>query len=64
MDQCIVDVTDLQTVSVGDQATLIGKQEIQEITLEQFAKDAKSIPWEVLCSITQRVDRIYKTARQ
>jgi alanine racemase len=64
MDQTIIDLTDNPEASIGDIASFIGKQKDQEITIQEFAKNADSIPWEVLCSITKRVQRVYKTNRQ
>lgn len=62
MDQTMVDVTDLENVpTAGDEVCLIGSQETGEIKIEQFARWADTISWEVLCSITKRVPRIYKT---
>jgi len=61
MDQTIVDVTDVPGVAAGDQATLVGRQESEEITLPEFAESAASIPYEILCSVTKRVPRVYRT---
>lgn len=63
MDQTIVDVTDLETPPLsGDEACLIGEQLGGQIKVEQFARWAGTISWEILCSITKRVPRVYKTA--
>lgn len=63
MDQTIVDVTDLaQTPHSGDEACFIGTQGDSAITLEQFSEWAETIPWEILCSITKRVPRLYHTS--
>lgn len=65
MDQTIVDVTDLdRPARSGDPVTLIGEQEGDCITLEEFAEWAQTIAWEALCSVTKRVPRIYRTAIQ
>ena len=65
MDQTIVDVTEIdQTVASGDLVTIIGRQGDAGIRLEEFSEWADSIPWEVLCAVTKRVPRIYKTAIQ
>ena len=61
MDQTVVDVTDVPGVESGDQATLVGRQENEEITLPEFSTKADSIPYEVLCSVTKRVPRVYRT---
>ncbi|MCH6257284.1 alanine racemase [Puniceicoccaceae bacterium K14] len=63
MDQTIVDVTDLKNpAKIGDEACFIGKQGDKAIRLEEFSEAANTIPWEILCSITKRVPRIYKTS--
>jgi len=63
MDQTIVDVTDIPGVETGDVATLIGTQGEKIIGIAEFASWAQSIPWEIFCSITKRVPRIYHTDR-
>lgn len=63
MDQTMIDVTDLQHLpQAGDEVCLIGTQAGGEIKIEQFARWAGTISWEILCSITKRVPRIYKTS--
>lgn len=65
MDQLIVDVTDLETLSKeGDLATFIGHQGGDDITIAEFSDWANSIPWECFCSISSRVTRVYKTYRE
>jgi alanine racemase len=61
MDQTIVDVTDVPAVAVGDEAVLVGRQGGQEISLSEFSRNADTIPWETLTSVTKRVPRLYKT---
>lgn len=61
MDQTVVDVTSVAGVIGGDQATLVGRQGTQEITLAAFSQAADTIPWETLTSVTKRVPRLYKT---
>ena len=65
MDQTLIDLTDSNTeFELGEKVTLVGKQGDQEILLSTLAKDAETIPWELLCSITKRVPRIYRTKRE
>lgn len=61
MDQTIVDITDAPPVASGDIAVLVGRQGKDEITLAEFSRNADTIPWETLTSVTKRVPRIYKT---
>jgi alanine racemase len=60
MDQTVVDTSNLAQVEAGDEVVLLGKQGEQEITANQLAKWCRTIPWEILTSITYRVPRIYK----
>lgn len=60
MDQCMIDVTDLDVeVKIGDEAVLIGAQGDQRITRTEIASLAGTIPYEVLCSVGMRVPRVY-----
>jgi alanine racemase len=59
MDQIVVDVTDVPGVSIGDTATLIGRDGDATITIEEMAAWAQTIPYEVLTRIGARVARIY-----
>ena len=63
MDQTIVDVTDVPSVVVGDIATILGPQGADRITVAEFCAWADCIPWEALCTLTQRVQRVYRTDR-
>ena len=63
MDQTVVDLSNHPDVQSGDQVTLIGQQETEHIDVVEFSKWCHSIPWETFCSITQRVPRVYRTAR-
>lgn len=61
MDQTMVDVTHLDSVQAGEEVVLIGQQGSGRIEIEEFSEWAKTIPWEVLTSVTKRVSRLYKT---
>lgn len=63
MDQIIVDVSELESLEAGETATLIGSSDNCEISLEEFSAQSNTIPWEVLCSITKRVNRVYINPR-
>jgi alanine racemase len=51
MDMIAVDVTDLAGVHVGSSAVLWGAG----LPVEEVARHAGTIPYELLCSISQRV---------
>jgi alanine racemase len=65
MDQTLIDLTDApRDLANGEVVTLIGEQNGNRIPLETLALHGKTIPWELLCSITKRVPRIYLTKRE
>ncbi|HWL13068.1 MAG TPA: alanine racemase [Ureibacillus sp.] len=57
MDQCMLLLP--AAYNIGKKVTLIGKQEGQEITIDEWADKADTINYEVPCIITSRVPRIY-----
>ena len=60
MDQCIVDITDIQgDVEVGDEAVIFGEQKGGFIPVEQPAGQMGTINYEVLCMVSRRVPRYY-----
>lgn len=59
MDQIMVDVTDLDDVKIGDEAVIIGKQGDEMISLEDFAAMNNTINYEIICSLSERIPRIY-----
>jgi len=59
MDQCMVDVGDLE-VEIGEEAVLLGKQGGEEITADELAEKMGTINYEIVCMIGSRVPRIYK----
>ena len=59
MDQTMVDVTHIPDVRAGDEAVLIGCQGNERIDAEMLAEWAGTISYEVLLSISPRVERIY-----
>ena len=59
MDMCMVDVTDIPAVRVGDVATVFGPGTEGEPTAAELAVLAGTIPYELLCAVSPRVPRIY-----
>jgi len=55
MDQCMVDVTDIEGVSPGDEVILFGETKDE---LRQLASIAGSIEYECLCALSSRIPRI------
>ncbi|MFC4766844.1 alanine racemase [Effusibacillus consociatus] len=59
MDQCMVDVTDIEGVSLGDEVVLYGGQEKDFISLDEIADLLGTISYEVACDLGKRVPRVY-----
>ncbi len=60
MDQTMIDIGHIPGVCVGDEVVLLGRQGRQEIRTEKLARLAGTIAYEIVCSISNRVPRIYK----
>ncbi len=60
MDQMMVDVSEIENVSVGDEVVLMGSMGDAAITVEEIAKLSDTINYEIICGIGKRVPRIYK----
>lgn len=62
MDLTLVDVTEIPHLNVGDDAILIGRQGDKMLTAIDHARDAGTIPYEILCGIGRRVPRRYQSS--
>lgn len=59
MDQFMVDITDIPGVSLEDEVVLVGKQGDNFISIEEVGNMAHSFNYELACSISRRVPRVY-----
>jgi alanine racemase len=59
MDQCMIDVTGIEGVKVGDEAVLMGQQGQDSITAEELGSLLGTINYEIVCMIGKRVPRVY-----
>ncbi|MFH1130104.1 MAG: alanine racemase C-terminal domain-containing protein, partial [Pseudomonadota bacterium] len=59
MDLCMIDVTHIPGVTVGDSVSLLGGEGETAIRSEELADWAGSIPYEILAGISARVPRVY-----
>ena len=59
MDQFMVDVTDIEGISVMDEVTLVGHDGNKMLTVEEVANLAGSFYYEFVCGIGKRVPRVY-----
>ena len=58
MDQTVVDLSRLPEARVGDEVVLYGSQGGERISLEEVARIARTIPYEITCQLGGRVPRI------
>jgi alanine racemase len=61
MDMLMADVTGLE-VSPGDEVVIIGSQGTDRIDVREMAAQIGTIPYEILCRIGSRIERIYSQA--
>ena len=60
MDMTMVDLTDVAPLPVvGDEVVLTGRSGGSEISVEDIAGWADTIPYEIMCGISKRVPRMY-----
>lgn len=59
MDQCMIDVSHIENVNVGEEVTLIGEDGENSITAEELANLIGTISYEILCVLGKRVPRVY-----
>ena len=55
MDMCMIDVTDLPQLRVGDEIEVFGEHQL----IETAAKRCGTISYELLCAVSKRVPRYY-----
>ena len=60
MDQCMVDVTDIDGVQKGDEAVLLGRQGNACIDVDEMARKLGTINYEVTSSMSRRLPRVYR----
>ena len=61
MDMLIADVTGMDA-SPGDEVVLIGRQGGDCIDAREMADTIGSIPWEIVCRVGGRIERVYAGA--
>lgn len=59
MDQCMIDVTSVNNINVGDEVTIIGGNGEKRITADDAARAIGTIGYEIICLVGKRVPRIY-----
>jgi len=61
MDVTTIDVTQIAGCEIGDEVVLIGKQGEQALTAWPMARMLDTIPYEILCAIGKRVERVFES---
>ncbi|MGA9529673.1 MAG: alanine racemase [Terriglobales bacterium] len=59
MDLTTVDVGHIPGVAVGDEVILIGANNEKSVDAVELARLGDTVPYEILCGISQRVPRVY-----
>jgi alanine racemase len=62
MDQIMIDLSDVQGVTVGDEAVLMGEAGNQRITAGDLGSLAQTISYEILSTVGRLVHRVYLDA--
>jgi alanine racemase len=59
MDYTMVSLRGVPDAGPGDEVVFIGSQEDEAISIAEVAREAKTIPYELMCGLGQRVERVY-----
>jgi alanine racemase len=63
MDMMMIDVTDVD-VEPGDEVVIVGQQGAERLDMREIAATIGAIPWELLCRIGSRIERVYAGGRR
>ncbi len=56
MDTCMIDISTIPEVQAGDRAIIFGEEQVD---IEDLAKIEETIPYEILTSLSPRIQKIY-----
>lgn len=59
MDMSLANLGRNSQIKIGDEAVLIGQQKNKKISIDEVARLAQTISYEIMCGIGKRVPRIY-----
>jgi alanine racemase len=60
MDMTTIDVTGME-VSTGDEVVIVGEQGSEAIGMREIAASIGTIPYELLCRVGTRIERVYES---
>jgi alanine racemase len=58
MDQIMLDVSHIPDIQEGEVVTLLGQDQNEQITADDWANELGTISWEILCSFKHRLPRV------
>ncbi|KPU26691.1 alanine racemase [Caloranaerobacter sp. TR13] len=58
MDQCMIDLTEVDDVNIGDEVVLFGDG-INSLHIDEVARKLGTINYEIICMVSRRVPRVY-----
>lgn len=59
MDQCMIDITQIDNVKNGQEVVLLGESNGIKYNADDMAEDLGTINYEILCMVSKRVPRVY-----
>lgn len=59
MDQCMIDVTDVPGVMLGDEVIIMGSDGTNTILADDIAQATGTINYEIVCAFGQRLPKVY-----
>lgn len=59
MDQCMLDVTDVEDINIGDEVVLFGYGKKGYPHVDKVAEELQTINYEIVCMVGRRVPRVY-----
>ena len=62
MDLISIDISNVE-INVGEEVTIFGESESNNISLEEIAEQINSVPYEIITQINPRVKRVYLNRR-
>ncbi len=60
MDMLLIDMTDIEAYP-GDEVVILGRQGNERIDVREMAASIGTIPWEILCRLGSRIERVYNS---
>lgn len=59
MDQCMIDVTEVEDITIGDEVVLFGYGKEGYPHVDEIAEKLDTISYEIVCMVGRRVPRVY-----